>query len=59
VELLYPTKTNAFLLQGANNQGIKEHIKVKKKQDAFGVGAVSRQAHLVCGFLSPPPTHTC
>jgi hypothetical protein len=27
-------------VQGANNQGIKEHIKVKKKQDAFGVGAV-------------------
>jgi len=28
------------LWQGANHQGIKEHIKVKKKQDAFGVGAV-------------------
>jgi hypothetical protein len=28
-------------LQGANKQGIKEHLKVKKKQDALGVGAVS------------------
>jgi len=27
--------------QGANKQGIKEHVKVKKKQDALGVGAVS------------------
>jgi hypothetical protein len=31
-------------LQGANKQGIKEHLKVKKKQDALGVGAVSRSS---------------
>eukprot|EP00775_Hariotina_reticulata_P012820 gene12820-12947_t len=29
---------------GANKQGIKEHVKVKKKQDALGVGA-AEQAH--------------
>uniref|UniRef100_A0A383V8E5 G-patch domain-containing protein n=1 Tax=Tetradesmus obliquus TaxID=3088 RepID=A0A383V8E5_TETOB len=29
---------------GANKQGIKEHLKVKKKQDALGVGA-AEQAH--------------
>lgn len=29
------------VVQGANKQGIKEHVKVKKKQDALGVGAVS------------------
>jgi hypothetical protein len=28
-------------MQGARRQGIKEHIKVKKKFDALGVGAVS------------------
>ena len=27
--------------QGANKQGITEHVKVKKKHDALGVGAVS------------------
>lgn len=31
----------AVLPQGANKQGIAEHIKVKKKFDALGVGAVS------------------
>jgi hypothetical protein len=30
-------------LQGAQRQGIKEHVKVKKKYDALGVGAVSVQ----------------
>lgn len=27
-------------LQGARQQGIKEHVKVKKKHDSTGVGAV-------------------
>ena len=27
--------------QGAQKQGIREHLKVKKKHDAMGVGAVS------------------
>jgi len=31
-------------LQGASKQGITEHLKVKKKQDALGVGAVIGQA---------------
>lgn len=40
-------------MQGANNQGIKEHIKVKKKQDAFGVGAVSSST-LQCHWPGRP-----
>ncbi len=32
------------LPQGANKQGIKEHVKVKKKHDALGVGAVRKQS---------------
>jgi len=28
-------------MQGARQQGIKEHVKVKKKHDSTGVGAVS------------------
>lgn len=34
-------------LQGAQKQGIREHVKVKKKFDALGVGAVS--------WWAPPP----
>ncbi len=33
--------TRYWCLQGANRQGIKEHIKVKQKLNAMGVGAVS------------------
>jgi hypothetical protein len=44
-------------LQGANQQGITEHVKVKKKFDALGVGAVSRVglARPVLGLLEPKP----
>lgn len=42
-------------LQGANKQGIKEHVKVKKKQDALGVGAVSCIA--VCSVTAYQVAH--
>ena len=34
------------VFQGAERQGIKEHIKVKKKMDSMGVGKVSLEKSL-------------
>ena len=39
-------RLNASDLQGARQQGIKEHVKVKKKHDSTGVGAVSNKLHI-------------
>ena len=35
-----PTDPTSGPVQGARQQGIKEHVKVKKKHDSTGVGAV-------------------
>lgn len=45
------------MLQGARQQGIKEHVKVKKKHDATGVGAVYTltRMRLCSAFLHTPP----
>ncbi len=40
---MYGTLLTALhgFIQGASKQGIKEHIKVRKKFDSMGMGAVS------------------
>lgn len=41
-------------LQGARQQGIKEHVKVKKKHDSTGVGAVRSYTQEVSSLLHDP-----
>lgn len=58
-----PALTSAALLQGARQQGIKEHVKVKKKHDVTGVGAVSvyaavQQQSSFCLIAAAPEVDT-
>jgi hypothetical protein len=43
----FPLRTTSSRSKGANNQGITEHLRVKKKFDTLGMGAVSAVLSIV------------